>query len=82
MLASIAPEILCQTEKIAPGAVAMDRFEKAVPARDVASPEFCIPISIDNAFLLRKSQAKYSVNAAVTNTMTAMYFPEKCTYCF
>ena len=49
--AKIAPDILCQTENIAPGTVAMARFEKAVFARLVASPEFCIPISIESAFV-------------------------------
>ena len=52
ILAKIAPEILCHTEKTAPGTVAIARFGNAVPASDVASPEFCIPISIDNAFFL------------------------------
>ena len=57
MLASIAPEMLCHTEKIAPGTVAMDRFGNAVPARDVASPEFCIPISIDSAFFCGRDKS-------------------------
>ena len=49
-LARTAPEILCHTEKTAPGTVAMGRPEKAVDARDVASPEFCIPTSMESAF--------------------------------
>ena len=49
MAAKIAPDILCQTEKTAPGTVAMARSGKALAARLVASPEFCIPISIDRA---------------------------------
>ena len=53
--ASTAPEILCHTEKIAPGTVAIARFGKADPASDVASPEFCIPISIETAFFLGRS---------------------------
>ena len=43
--------MLCQTEKIAPGTVAMSRFGNAVPARLVARPEFCIPISMESAFV-------------------------------
>ena len=49
--AKIAPEILCHTEKIAPGTVAIARFGNAVPAREVARPEFCIPISMEIAFV-------------------------------
>lgn len=41
MPASMAPEMLCHTEKIAPGTVARDRSRKAVHASEVASPEFC-----------------------------------------
>ena len=36
---------------MAPGTVAIAIFGKAVSARDVASPEFCIPISMARAFL-------------------------------
>jgi len=50
ILANTAPEILCHTEKIAPGTVAIERSGNADPAKDVARPEFCIPISIDKAF--------------------------------
>ena len=50
MLARIAPEILCQTEKIASKTVAMARLGNAVFASDVASPEFCMPISTVKAF--------------------------------
>ena len=42
--ASNAPDILCHTEKIAPGTVAIARSGKEVCASDVARPEFCIPI--------------------------------------
>ncbi len=52
MAASRAPEILCHTLKMAPGTVAMARFGKAVPAKDVARPEFCIPISTESAVFL------------------------------
>ena len=52
MFARNAPDILCHIEKIAPGTVAIDNDEKAVFARLVASPEFCIPISIERAFVL------------------------------
>ena len=51
MPASTAPEILCHTEKIAPGTVAIASFGKAVAARLVARPLFCIPISIERALL-------------------------------
>ena len=50
--ASIAPEILCQTENIAPGTVANAISLNDDWANDDASPEFCIPISIDKAFVL------------------------------
>ena len=43
--------MLCHTEKIAPGTVAIARFGNAVPARLVASPEFCILISMESAFV-------------------------------
>lgn len=52
ILARIAPEILCHTENMAPGTVAIERSGKAVPASDVANPEFCIPISMERAFFL------------------------------
>ena len=42
------PEILCHTLKIAPGIAAT--APKCIIARDVASPEFCIPTSIEIAF--------------------------------
>ena len=51
MLARIAPEMLCQTEKMAPGTVAIERSGKAVVAREVARPEFCMPTSIERAFV-------------------------------
>ena len=62
--ARIAPEILCHTEKIAPGTVAMAMFGKAEPAREVARPEFCMPISMATAFLrgrsiLKRTATKY-----------------------
>ena len=44
------PDMLCHTEKIAPGTVAMAKLGKDVIAKEVANPEFCIPISIDIAF--------------------------------
>jgi len=52
MLANTAPEMLCHTEKMAPGTVAIVRFGNAVAAREVARPEFCIPISMESAFFL------------------------------
>lgn len=52
MLASIAPDMLCHTENIAPGTVASARSGNAVPASEVASPEFCIPTSMESAFVL------------------------------
>ena len=36
------PEKLCQTEKMAPGTVAIGNMAKWVAASEVASPEFCI----------------------------------------
>ena len=48
--AKIPPDILCHTEKMAPGTVAMAKLGKDVIAKEVANPEFCIPISIDMAF--------------------------------
>ena len=44
--------MLCQTEKIAPGTVAMASAGKAEAARAVARPEFYIPISIESALVL------------------------------
>ena len=44
------PDILCHTEKIAPGTVAIAKLGKDVIAKEVANPEFCMPISIDIAF--------------------------------
>ena len=51
ILANIAPEMLCHTEKIAPGTVAIANEANDVNARLVARPEFCIPISIEIAFV-------------------------------
>ena len=48
--AKIPPDILCHTEKIAPGTVAIAKLGNDVIAKEVANPEFCIPISIDIAF--------------------------------
>ena len=49
----IGPEILCHTEKIAPG-TATTGFTAALAAKDIpkvaARPEFCIPISIAKVF--------------------------------
>ena len=45
-MASMAPEILCHTENMAPGTVAMASEENAVAARLVASPEFCMGASL------------------------------------
>ena len=50
----MAPEILCHTENIAPGTVAIAKLENDTLASDVARPEFCIPISIDIAFIFGK----------------------------
>ena len=47
--------MLCQTEKIAPGTVAMGICGKVLDASEVARPEFCIPISIETAFFLGMS---------------------------
>ena len=49
MLASIAPDTLCQTLNTAPGMVASGYWAKCTVASDVARPEFCIPTSIDTA---------------------------------
>ena len=40
--ANIAPEILCQALKIAPGTVAIGNAAKWVLAKPVAKPEFCM----------------------------------------
>ena len=37
---------------MAPGTVAIASEENAVAARLVASPEFCMPISMESAFVL------------------------------
>ena len=47
-----APEILCHTENIAPGTVAIERSGNVPAANVVARPEFCIPISMATAFFL------------------------------
>ena len=44
--------MLSHTENMAPGTVAMARPENAVAARLVARPEFCMPISMERAFVL------------------------------
>ena len=44
--------MLCHTENIAPGTVAMASDENAVAARLVARPEFCMPISMESALVL------------------------------
>ena len=49
ILAIIAPEILCHTLKTAPGIVANGYCAKCTVAREVASPEFCIPTSMEIA---------------------------------
>ena len=46
--------MLCHMENIAPGTVAIASVEKDVLARLVARPEFCIPISIERAFVFDK----------------------------
>ena len=46
--------MLCHTENIAPGTVAIARSGNDVPASDVANPEFYIPISTDKAFVFCK----------------------------
>lgn len=51
--------MLCHTENMAPGTVAMARAENAVAARLVASPEFCMPISMER-------------NIAITSTFTVV----------
>ena len=51
MLARIEPEMLCQTENMAPGTVAIARVGNVVAAKLEARPEFCMPISIDRAFV-------------------------------
>ena len=53
--ARIAPEILCHTEKMAPGTVAIASDGNAVPAREAARPEFCMPISIVSALVCAMS---------------------------
>ena len=52
--AKMAPDILCHTEKMAPGTVAIAKFGNDVIASEVANPEFCMPISIDIAFFLAR----------------------------
>ena len=56
--ASIAPDMLCHTEKTAPGTVAIAMSGKAEPASEVARPEFCMPISMATAFLRGRSILK------------------------
>ena len=51
--------MLCHTENMAPGTVAMARPENAVAARLVARPEFCMPISMER-------------NIAITSTFTVV----------
>ena len=51
-LAAIAPEILCQALKIAPGSVARARDGKQEAASVEAMPEFCIPTSMEIALRL------------------------------
>ena len=48
--AAMAPLILCQTLKIAPGMMAIGYAAKCSVASDEASPEFCMPTSIQSAF--------------------------------
>ena len=48
-LAATLPEKLCQTENIAPGTVANGKAAKCSAASEVASPEFCMPTSIEIA---------------------------------
>lgn len=43
------PEKLCHAENMAPGIAAMGNIAKCVAASEVASPEFCIPTSIETA---------------------------------
>ena len=52
ILAAIAPEILCQALKIAPGTVARARDGKQEAASVEAMPEFCIPTSMEMALRL------------------------------
>lgn len=49
MFANMAPDTLCQTLNTAPGTVASGYAAKWTAAREDASPEFCIPTSIDTA---------------------------------
>ena len=50
--AAILPEKLCHAEKIAPGTAASGNMAKCVVASEVASPEFCIPTSMEMAVRL------------------------------
>lgn len=45
----MAPLRLCHTEKIAPGTVDIGYIAKWTVAKELASPEFCIPTSIEIA---------------------------------
>ena len=56
MFARMAPEMLCQTLKTAPGTVASASDGNEVAARLVARPEFCIPTSIAIAFFLESGR--------------------------
>ena len=70
--------MLCHIENIAPGTVAIDNVEKVVVARLVASPEFCMPISIESAFVFdefifktfpNKKPKRYPKQLCKTTTM-------------
>ncbi len=52
MDAAILPEKLCHVENIAPGTAASGNAAKCVAASDVASPEFCMPTSMEIAVRL------------------------------
>ena len=68
MFERIAPDMLCHIENIAPGTVAVASAENEVFARLVARPEFCMPISIERAFVF----AGLSFNA-IPNKKPKMY---------
>ena len=51
MRAMMAPLMLCQTLKTAPGMVAKGKAAKCITASEVAKPEFCMPTSILSATL-------------------------------
>ena len=48
MFAYTAPEMLCHTLNTAPGTAASGMLAKCTVASELASPEFCMPTSMDS----------------------------------